>query len=331
MLGYVLGNNKFLTFYRESLAAAVVDNYGWRETVAIYTDDDFGNNGVAALGDALQVVGTTIMYKANLDPAVTMDGITSILTDLTLLESRVYIVHVSPDVGRMLFAVAEQLQMMTTGYVWIVTEAMSYVMDDLTNDSSFSASLQGVIGTRSHIPSTPQLQTYITGWEKLHKNDKSLGATQMNNVYALYAYDAVWLVAHALQNFLAAGGNTTFVAPLVYPADAGGNSELAKLNVFADGLTLLDAIRAYNFTGVTGYIKLNQYGDPVNKSFDIINMVGKGLRVVGYWSNATGVVSSAPVLNETTSLAAVSPSASNSSNSSTVPTVSFLSVNDDVF
>lgn len=290
--------------------------------MAIYTDDDFGNNGVAALGDALQVVGTTIIYKANLDPTITMDGITSILTDLTLLESRVYIVHVSPDVGRMLFTMAEQLQMITTGYVWIVTEAMSFVMDDLTNDSSFLASLQGVIGTRSYIPSTPQLQAYITGWEKLHKNDKSLGATQMNDVYALYAYDAVWLVAHALQNFLAAGGNTTFVAPPVYPADAGGNSELAKLNVFADGLTLLNEIRAYNFTGITGDIKLNQYGDPVNKSFEIINMVGNGLRVVGYWSNATGIVSSASVLNSAS--LAVSPSASNVSNSSTNSTVSSL-------
>lgn len=293
--------------------------------MAIYTDDDFGNNGVAALGDALQVVGTTITYKANLDPAITMDGITSILTYLALLEPRVYIVHVSPDVGRMLFTMAEQLQMMTTGYVWIVTEAMSFVMDDLTNDTSFLASLQGVIGTRSHIPSTPQLQAYLTGWERLHKNDKSLGATQMNNVYALYAYDAVWLVAHALQKFLAAGGNTTFVAPPVYPADAGGNSELAKLNVFADGLTLLNEIRSYIFTGVTGDIKLNQYGDPVNKSFDIINMVGKGPRVVGYWSNATGILSSASVLNDAS--LAVSPSASNSSNSSTNSTaVSFLSM-----
>lgn len=291
--------------------------------MAIYTDDDFGNNGVAALGDALQVVGTTIIYKANLDPAITIDGITSILTDLTLLESRVYIVHVSPDVGRMLFTMAEQLQMITTGYVWIVTEAMSYVMNDLTNDSSFLTSLQGVIGTRSYIPSTPQLQAYITGWEKLYANDKSVGATQMNNVYALYAYDAVWLVAHALRNFLAAGGNTTFVAPPVYPADAGGNSELAKLNVLADGLTLLNAIRAYNFTGITGYIQLDQYGDPVNKSFDIVNMVGNGLRVVGYWSNATGIVTSASVLDDASSLA-VSPSASNSSNSSTNSTVSFL-------
>jgi hypothetical protein len=145
----------------------------------------------------------------------------------------------------------------------------------------------------------------------------------MNNVYALYAYDAVWLVAHALRNFLAAGGNTTFVAPPVYPADAGGNSELAKLNVLADGLTLLNAIRAYNFTGITGYIQLDQYGDPVNKSFDIVNMVGNGLRVVGYWSNATGIVSSASVLDDASSLA-VSPSASNSSNSSTTSTVSFL-------
>lgn len=286
--------------------------------MAIYTDDDFGNNGVAALGDALQLIGTTISYKANLDPAITMEGITSILTDLTLLESRVYIVHATPTIGRMVFTMAAQLQMTIAGYVWIVTEAMSFVMDDLTNDSTFLASLQGVIGTRSYIPSTPQLQAYMSGWEKYHKNDTSLGATQMNNVYALYAYDAVWLVARGLQSFLAAGGNTTFVAPPVYSADAGGNSELAKLNVFADGLTLLNDIRAYNFTGITGNIQLNQYGDPVNKTFDIVNMVGNGLRAVGYWSNTTGLLSSASL--------AVSPSASNSSsNSSTNSTaVSFL-------
>lgn len=287
--------------------------------MTLYTDDDFGNNGIDALGDALQAVGSTIMYKASLDPRVDKDGIGKVLTKLSQMESRVFVVHVEPNIGRVLFLMAEWLQMMSSGYVWIVTEAMSSILDTIEGDPPFLLAVQGVIGTRSFIPLTPLLQGYRDRWVLHNRNDVAIGPAQMNNVYAWYAYDAVWLIAHAVRNFLAEGGATTFVAPLLYPSDAGGNSELTKLKVFQDGQVFMRSILEYKFTGITGSVQVDQRGDYVGSSFEIINMVGKGLRVVGYWSNSTGCLPFAPGPHNVTPVAFNRASAHSSKTSVSPP------------
>lgn len=273
--------------------------------VALYTDDDFGNNGIDALGDALQAVGSTIVFKASLDPKITKDGIGRMLTKLSQMESRVFVVHMEPNVGRDVFLMAEWLQMVSGGYVWIVTEAMSSIMDYLDTDPEFLNAVQGVIGTRSYIPPSRDLHSYRKRWEEKYANNSDLGPAQMNNVYAWYAYDAVWLIAHAIQILFAQGGSATFVDPVTYPNDAGGNSELTELKVFQDGQMFKKSLLGYQFNGITGPVQMDQRGDYVGSSFEILNMWGKGLRVVGYWSNSTGCLPFAPAGN-LTPVAAVS-------------------------
>lgn len=282
--------------------AGIIQHYGWREVTALYIDDDFGNNGINSLLDALQSMGPNTVRKSNLSPTITSEEISTLLTKLSEMESRVFVVHVEPKLGRELFIMAQRLQMMSQGYVWIVTEAMTSVMNDLSTDPKFSQALQGVIGTRSHIPGSSLLQDYKDRWVELHGNDSSVGPAQMNNVYAWYAYDAMWTVANGIRIFLDAGGATTFVDPPARPSDAGGESELASLKVFRDGKLLLDSILDQQFTGLTGPVQLDERNDLMGSSFDVVNMVGEGLRVVGYWSNATGCLPFAPALNTTSML-----------------------------
>lgn len=280
----------------------IIQYYGWREVTALYTDDDFGNNGIEALGDALKAVGSNIVYKAGLDPKVSSDGIGRVLTKLSQMESRVFVVHMEPNIGRELVIMAQWLQMVTPGYVWIVTEAMANVMDYVEQDSDFVQALQGVVGTRSYIPPSPLLEAYKARWVEFHAADRTLGPAQMNNVYAWYAYDAVWMIAYAIRNFLAQGGATTFVDPLVYPSDAGGNNELADLKVFRDGALFMRNILQFQFTGITGPVQVDERGDFIGSSFEILNMVGKGLRMVGFWSNSTGCLPFAPHRNSSSML-----------------------------
>ncbi|XP_024395915.1 glutamate receptor 3.6 isoform X2 [Physcomitrium patens] len=275
--------------------AGIIQYYGWREVTALYTDDDFGNNGIDALGDALKAIGSSIVFKAGLDPKITSDGIGRVLTKLSQMESRVLVVHMEPNIGKELFVMAQWLQMMTQGYVWIVTEAMTSIMDYLDKDSDFRQALQGVVGTRSYIPSSPQLQDYKDRWLEYHSKDRSLGPAQMNNVYAWYAYDAVWMIAHAIKNFMQKGGATTFVQPPVYPVDAGGQSELADLKVFQDGRLFMNTILEYQqVSGITGPLHVDERGDLIGSSFEIVNMGDNGLRMVGFWSNSTGCLAFAP-------------------------------------
>ncbi|KAJ7555969.1 hypothetical protein O6H91_05G063400 [Diphasiastrum complanatum] len=274
--------------------AGVVGFFGWRQVVALYSDDDFGASGICALSNALVGVRATIVNRMGLDPAIGRDGIHRALIQLAQLGSRIFVVHMQPNMGRILFDVAHSLKMTGTGYVWIVTEALSSVLDQISYDDEFVKATQGLIGTRTFIPDSKKLQTFMNEWKQIAKKETAgTGDTTHITVYGLYAYDTIWLIAHALDKCFSQNRSFPFHPSNVFPADAGGNSELAKLNVSQNGFFLLQCILDTEFTGVTGKIKLDNRGDLEGSSIEIVNMLGRGLRTVGYWSNATGFTKNA--------------------------------------
>ncbi|KAJ7265010.1 hypothetical protein O6H91_Y403300 [Diphasiastrum complanatum] len=268
--------------------AGVVGLFGWREVVALYSDDDFGTSGISALSDALLGVGATIVNHVGLDPAIGRDGIGSALTQLAQMGSRILVVHMQPIMGRILFNEAHYLKMTSTGYVWIVTEALSSVLDNISLDDEFLKATQGLIGTRTFIPVSKKLQMFLHEWKQLTTNETAGRGDTHITTYGLYAYDTIWLIAHALHKFFSENRSFTFYPSNVFPTDAGGNSELAKLNVSQNGFLFLQCILDTEFTGVTGKIKLDKKGDLEGSSIEIVNMVGRGLRTIGYWTSATG-------------------------------------------
>ncbi|KAI3947823.1 hypothetical protein MKX01_034488 [Papaver californicum] len=54
--------------FQMTAVADMVRYYGWREVIAVFTDDDQGRNGIAALGDKLAERRCRIAYKAALPP-----------------------------------------------------------------------------------------------------------------------------------------------------------------------------------------------------------------------------------------------------------------------
>ncbi|GJU52834.1 putative ribonuclease H-like domain-containing protein [Tanacetum coccineum] len=58
-------------------------------------------------------------YNRNTILGLSQSEITELLIGINMMESRVYVVYVSPDSGLEIFAMAKKLGMMTTGYVWI--------------------------------------------------------------------------------------------------------------------------------------------------------------------------------------------------------------------
>ncbi|KAF9601825.1 hypothetical protein IFM89_023484 [Coptis chinensis] len=111
--------------------ADIVTHYGWREVIAIYTDDDHGRNGISALGDKLVERRCRISYKAVLPPdlGATQAEITDALVKVALMESRIIVVHTYSNSGLMVFDMAKHLRMIDAGYVWIATTWLSTVLD----------------------------------------------------------------------------------------------------------------------------------------------------------------------------------------------------------
>jgi hypothetical protein len=150
-------------------------------------------------------------------------------------------------------------------------------------DISVLNSLQGVIGIRGYYaPNSPQLQAFLSGWKNQSDED-----TAQFHIYGLYAYDATWMLAYAIDSYMKDGFNFSFKDPPPMAEELGGKSDLAQMEVFEGGPVLRNLILQTQFSGASGYIQVNSKGDLIRTAFEIVNIVEGELRVVGYWTNET--------------------------------------------
>ncbi|MED6196401.1 hypothetical protein PIB30_047091 [Stylosanthes scabra] len=294
--------------YQMSAVADIVDHFQWRDVIAIFIDDDHGRNGVAALGDKLAEKRGKISYKAALNPdnnnnvINNKEEINSALVKVALMESRVIVLHIYPSFGLEVLHIAQTLGMMGSGYVWIVTDWLTTALDSdpsLLASSSIMNDMQGVITLRMFTPDSRIKSNFESRWPKLahqtsNNNEKgSLGL----NIFGLYAYDTVWTLAYALDEFFSNGGTLTFSNDSILNTLRGDTLHLDTMGVFLNGSMLLQKILEVNRTGLTGRMVFSQDGNLMNPSYEIINVIGNGVRRIGFWSNSFGLHSGEQVPN----------------------------------
>ncbi|CAA0814088.1 Glutamate receptor 3.2 [Striga hermonthica] len=266
--------------------ADLVSFLGFKEVVVIYTDDDQSRGTISALSDELAGRRCKISHKAVLSPE-TLASSSEIMAELvkvSMVESRVIVVHAYAVVGLRVLGLAHELRMMSRGYVWIATAWLSTVIEsDPTFGQKDAGFMQGVIALRPHTPDSKRKRSFVSKWGKL--SNGSIGLT----AYGFYAYDTVWTIANAVKLFLEHGGNISFTnRPNLYGLGRG-KLNLAALSRFDGGSRVLEYILRTNRTGLTGRVAFNEDKSVVQPAFDILNVVGKGYRQVGYWSNYSGL------------------------------------------
>ncbi|XP_073004376.1 glutamate receptor 3.5-like [Typha latifolia] len=267
-------------YFQMKAISDMIYYYQWREVTAIFVDDDYGRGAISALGDALAEKRAKISYKAAFPPNPDSNVINDLLVRVNLMESRVYVVHANPDSGMMIFSAAKSLGMMSSGYVWIATDWLASVLDfSGSADPHTMSLLEGVIVLRHHTPDTDMRRRFISRWNRVRNESESL------NTYGLYAYDSVWLAAHAINQFLTKGESTNFSNdPRLHDAN-GSTLHLATLQIFDGGEQLLQQLLLANFTGLTGQIEFDPARNLIHPAYDIWNIGGTGYRMIGYWSN----------------------------------------------
>lgn len=268
--------------------AEIVDYYQWRKVIAIFIDDDYGRNGIASLGDKLAKRRCMISYKAALPPRATRSDISDLLVKVAMMESHVIVLHANPDLGLLIFSVANYLGMMGSGYVWIATDWLTSLLDSSSSlDTATMNMMQGVVSLRQHTTNSYLKSDLISRWDKLTK--KANNEYFHLNAYGLYAYDTVWVLAKAIDAFFADGGIISFSSDPRLQDAKGGALHLEAMSLFDGGKLLLDKIRKTNLSGVSGPVEFHSDGYLVCPAYDIINVIGTGLRTVGYWSNYSGL------------------------------------------
>ncbi|KAG0459097.1 hypothetical protein HPP92_022225 [Vanilla planifolia] len=278
--------------FQMAAIAELVEYFQWREVIVIFTDDEYGRNGVADLNGRLAEKGCKISYKATLPSEANGTDIFDVLIKVAIMGSRVFILHADHDSGRKVFSVAHSLSMTTTGYAWIATDWLSSLLDSITTlGSEVINTMQGVLTLRQHTAKQQREKISSLDWRNLSKDDRYL---QLNS-YGLYAYDSVWMIAYALDAFFDDGGSIKFSNDSSLQEIGGGGSlSIEALRMFVDGNLLLKKIHSTVFDGVTGHVQFDVDGFLVHPAYDILNVVGTGTRRIGYWSNYSGLSIESP-------------------------------------
>lgn len=276
--------------------ADIINYFGWREITAIYTDDSYGRNGIASLGDKLAENQCRITYKAPMSPEPNEDDIRGVLFRVISEESRVLVLHTNDYYGLKVLKVARSLQMLERGFVWIATNWLIDIIDtDPSLSSDAMSDVQGLLTLRAHTPNSQLKKNFMARWSDLVKRKHSNVPFGLNT-YGLYAYDTVWVIASALDAFLSQGGNLSFTkfSTLNHLKVNYTNLHLDSIRISNGGEKLLSDIYQVNRTGLTGHIQFDQDRHLINPAFEILNVVGTGLNTVGYWSNFSGLSAKPP-------------------------------------
>ncbi|KAL3843630.1 hypothetical protein ACJIZ3_001033 [Penstemon smallii] len=271
--------------FQMTAIADMISYFGYREVVVIYTDDEQSRGSIIALGDKLAERRCKIFYKAVLSPEAlaTRDEIKNELVKVSLMESRVIVVHAYAIIGLQIFDLAHKLRMMEPGYVWIATSWLSTVLDSTSVSKEVSKDIQGVLTFRPHTPDSERKRAFVARW-----NELSNGSIRLNP-YGLYAYDTVFILANAIKLFLDQGGVISFSNNSNLNGLRRGNLNLGALSTFNGGKQLLGNILKTNMTGLTGNIAFGIDKSLIHPAFDILNVIGKDYKQIGYWSNYSGL------------------------------------------
>ncbi|GKU87441.1 hypothetical protein SLEP1_g1836 [Rubroshorea leprosula] len=258
--------------------SAIIQAFGWREAVPICEDNEFGEGLIPYLSDALEDVNARIPYRSVISPGATDEEIKDELYKLMTMKTRVFIVHMAPNLGCRVFNKAEEIGMMTEGYVWIMTDGLTNhrLMDCWDMDSK----LQGVLGVRSYVPKSKKLDNFKLRWKRKFLQDNSSMVNAELDIFGLWAYDATFALAMAVERL----GTANFSFDMSNVPQTV-RTELQSIRVSQNGPKLIQTLSNTRFKGLSGEFGFTN-GQLKPSAFQIVN----GERGIGFWTSKYGFV-----------------------------------------
>ncbi|XP_073044383.1 glutamate receptor 2.1-like [Primulina eburnea] len=260
---------------------ALIKAFGWREIVPIYEDNEFGKGIMPYLSDAMEQANAHIPYRSVIASLETDDRILLELYKLMSMRTRVFIVHMRNILGSRLFVKAKQLGMMSEEYTWIITDGMTYELNSM--DPSAVEFMLGVIGVQPYIMRTEELDNFTSGYKEKFQQKNLRVRSQDPNIFGLWAHDSAIALAMAAEEALIT--KATFVKANV----SRNSTDIEAFGVSNAGPKLIQALSRTTFTGLAGKFQLAD-GQLQSPPYEIVNVVGREFRVVGYWMKEYGII-----------------------------------------
>ncbi|KAL2472701.1 Glutamate receptor 2.7 [Forsythia ovata] len=258
------------TYKQMKAVAAMIQSWGWRRVNVIYEDSgSFANEIIPHLYEALQEGDAKISNLVPLPSFANSSLLHEELRKLKREQCRVFVLHTSLSLAARVFEKAKEMKMMDKDYVWITTDSTTSLVHSV--NPSLISSMQGVLGVRSYFTDTGQdFSDFDTIFQDKFSRKYPVEKNHEPGIFALQAYDAIWIVGLAMQE---------------------GNMKSNQI---------LEKIAAVEFNGLSGKIQFKERKLAPANQFQIINIIGKSYRELGFWSDGLGfskLINTAPRYN----------------------------------
>ncbi|KAB5547805.1 hypothetical protein DKX38_011211 [Salix brachista] len=251
--------------------SSIISYFKWTKVIAIYEDRSSYSNDlgiITLLSNSLRVSGVELEHYS-VFPALSFltDQDTTIQRELNILrskQSRVFVLlQSSLTLTTLLFEKAMEMGMMGKGYVWITADGITSLLDSM--DSSVVTSMQGVIGFKTYYSvTTAPFRKFEVKFRRKFRAEYPEEDSSRTSVFALRAYDAIQTIAKSAKM-------------------------LQEKNY---SKTLIQHILSSDFDGLSGRIQFKNYKLSEVPVFQIVNIVGKSYRELGFWSSKFGFTNS---------------------------------------
>ncbi|KAF8105652.1 hypothetical protein N665_0157s0218 [Sinapis alba] len=230
-----------------------IHEFDWNSVALVYEDDDDWRESMQLMVDHFHENDVRIRSKVGFTSSSSDELMMDRLRKLKGLGVYVFMVHSSELVATHLFSYAEKLGMMGEGFAWIITAKSMNSFHGSRGDGFSREVMEGVVGFRSYIPKSKELQNFTSRWRKSLDSDDELVGLSISGVWA---HDIAWALARAV--------------------------EVTRMQNASS--TLLEAITKSRFKGLSGdfQVKDNNF---LSDKFEIVNLIGSGERVVGVWNS----------------------------------------------
>ncbi|KAL8244965.1 hypothetical protein R6Q59_011223 [Mikania micrantha] len=256
--------------------ASMALSYGWKDVIVIFEDTENGRDMATFMSSFLQEKRVTVTYMSPISTSASNEVLQEELHKLSMMQTKLYIIHASHPLAFQIFKNAKCLGMMDAGYKWMVTSKTMNFLDFM--DDEVIESMKGVVGFKSYIPQSRNLQKFILKWKRKYQ----VMEVKDISTYAVEAYDGISALAMAVEK-------THSVLKL-------NNKDLKTIDSVQWGTALLNQMLRTSFNGLSGSFKfLNARA--MTQVLEIVNVIGKEEVEVGFWTTDAGFTKNIAKLN----------------------------------
>ena len=249
----------------------VIQEFEWNYVAIIKSDGEHGEAALYVMEQLARQQGLQIIRTVSVPVypgSETVENHTTIIETLkrkmkplATLHARIFVLSVLDHQLELVLQAANDLGLVGDEYVWIIDSIES--PEELLRPKLLKL-LQGSLGLSISLPRSAM------EWEQKHN-------CSFTTIQQLYSYDAVWLIAHALHQFLQDGYSLDRIA---LPRAEGSPQLYKQIN----GHLLLEYMQNVSFEGISGTVDFDGETGERLKTYNVVNMFNASFCNIGKWS-----------------------------------------------